>query len=152
MCVTIRNSMHGVLLLPSLKKQRELIQGPITLNVNDRKISLRMSIIKCHSLRDHIGVCDCTMYSITLSHNGMILALSTIFHCENSLRIFPRLVRNFLQIDENNKRNKVPLLMLPPYVTHPPKFSVFPAPVNPQRSKRFNRTTPRCISCGVGVK
>ena len=30
MCVTIRNSMHGVLLLPSLKKQRELIQGPIS--------------------------------------------------------------------------------------------------------------------------
>ena len=28
-CVTIRNFMHGVLLLPSLKKQRELIQGPI---------------------------------------------------------------------------------------------------------------------------
>ena len=30
MCVTIRYSMHGVLLLPSLEKQRELIQGPIT--------------------------------------------------------------------------------------------------------------------------
>ena len=29
MCVTIQNSVHGVLLLPSLKKQRELIQGPI---------------------------------------------------------------------------------------------------------------------------
>ena len=29
MCVTIRNSMHGVLLLPSLKKQLELIQGPL---------------------------------------------------------------------------------------------------------------------------
>ena len=29
MFVTIRNSMHGVLLLPFLKKQRELIQGPI---------------------------------------------------------------------------------------------------------------------------
>ena len=26
MCDTIRNSMHGVLLLPSLKKQRELLQ------------------------------------------------------------------------------------------------------------------------------
>ena len=32
MCVTIRNSVHGVLLLPSLKKQRELIQGPIKLS------------------------------------------------------------------------------------------------------------------------
>ena len=31
MCVTIRNSMHGVLSLPSLKKQRELIQEPVTI-------------------------------------------------------------------------------------------------------------------------
>ena len=29
MRITIRNSMHGVLLLLSLEKQRELIQGPI---------------------------------------------------------------------------------------------------------------------------
>ena len=29
MCIIFRNSMHGVLLLPSLKKQRELIQGSI---------------------------------------------------------------------------------------------------------------------------
>ena len=36
MCVTIRNSMHGVLLLPSLKKQQELIQGPIIFLHNQR--------------------------------------------------------------------------------------------------------------------
>ena len=41
MCVTIRNSMHGVLLLPSLKKQRELIQRPI--NNSDTLVNLRNS-------------------------------------------------------------------------------------------------------------
>ena len=38
MCVTIRNSMHGVLLLPSLKKQREFIQGPINFENNKENV------------------------------------------------------------------------------------------------------------------
>ena len=37
MCVTIRNSMHGVLLLPPLKKQRELVQGPINLIIKNQR-------------------------------------------------------------------------------------------------------------------
>ena len=40
MCVTIRNFIHGVLLLPSLKKQRELIQGPIT--IKERKMAKQL--------------------------------------------------------------------------------------------------------------
>ena len=31
--------MHGVLLLPSLKIQRELIQGPITQNYNNKQVN-----------------------------------------------------------------------------------------------------------------
>ena len=41
-CVTIRNSMHEVLLLPSMKKQRELIQGSI-------KKPLRRSCHRVHN-------------------------------------------------------------------------------------------------------
>ena len=44
MCVTIRNSVHRVLLLPSLKNQRELIQGPIIIHETTLKRITRAKI------------------------------------------------------------------------------------------------------------
>ena len=66
MCVSIRNFMHGVLLLPSLKKQRKLIQGPIMIEnelicviVNTTvKISQRIAvqIHLLHARRDVLSI------------------------------------------------------------------------------------------------
>ena len=71
MCVIIQNSMHGLLLLGSLKKQRELIQGPITsiyCNYN-QQIKKRSQIITTdEKFQSYLNRCE----SVFRFSNGVV--------------------------------------------------------------------------------
>ena len=65
MCVTIRNFMHGLLLLSSLKKQRELIQEPINVNPRTLGIVCRNIYMKMMCMTRYRIVCSINRFRVT---------------------------------------------------------------------------------------